>query len=66
MILLLINELIQSNQELNQQIKIQEAAIENLSSPHNSTGGNNDEVIKLKKQIGHRDHGLPEGLQAGR
>ena len=46
-----INELIQSNQELNQQIKMQEAAIENLSSPHNSTGGNNDEVIKLKKQI---------------
>ena len=46
-----INELIQSNQELNQQIKIQEAAIKNLSSPHNSTGGNNDEVIKLKKQI---------------
>ena len=46
-----INELIQSNQELNQQIKIQEAAIENLSSPHNSTGGNNDEVIYIKKQI---------------
>ena len=43
-----INELIQSNQELNQQIKIQEAAIENLSSPHNSTGGNNDEVIYIK------------------
>ncbi len=46
-----INELIQSNQELNQQIKIQEAAIENLSSNHNATSGNNDEVLKLKKQI---------------
>lgn len=46
-----INELIQSNQELNQQIKKQEAAIENLSSNHNATGGNNDEVLKLKKQI---------------
>lgn len=45
-----INELIQSNQELNQQIKKQEAAIENLSSNHNATGGNNDEVIKLKNK----------------
>ncbi len=46
-----INELIQSNQELNQQIKKQEAAIETLSSNHSSTLVNNDEVLKLKKQI---------------
>lgn len=48
-----INELIQSNNELNRQIKNQEAKINSLSSNQSSVNNNhtNDELVSLKKQL---------------